>query len=99
MLPADRESSRGGERWPGQQGSHPRPAALWLAVGQGWAQPSRVLAASCFSLGTRPKSWEWGARGQPRSQQCLHDVGPGGVSWGTEGEGLGEDVCCHLFAL
>lgn len=83
------ERAAGAERG-GQDGrsSWPWPAALVLAVGRGWAQPSQALIGYCFSPGTQPKVWEQGAGVQPSSQQWPQwwNVGPGGVSWGAEGE-------------
>lgn len=95
-LLAARESSRGGERWPGRRDSQPRPAALGLAAGwsrartsraltgssfQPW-HPARKLGAGCWGAARSGGMWGWAER----------------VGEGAEGEGLGKDVCRRISA-
>lgn len=97
-LLAARESSRGGERWPGRRGGQPRPAALGLAAGRSRARPSRALTGSRFSPGTQPENWEQGAGGQPGSGRSGGMRGWEEGAGEAGGEGLGKDVCRRISA-
>lgn len=91
LKPSQQPEREAGAVRGGQDGksSWPWPAVLVLAVGWGWAQPSQARIGSSFSPGAWLKVWEKGVGVQPSSQQWPQgwDMGPGGVSWGAEGEG------------